>query len=154
MRHNSEQLTYNSLSINSHKNSAKIKQQTPGLSLYVVLIVIHKPSSVHVHQPMANILISLEKKPDNSGFTAEQSMLKNIEKAIPGPVLNAPKNSCLKSIIPGIFSRLNQLINKFTNTKPLPGAFYITLMFDCRDYILLYPTGQSYVKLTKGGNHN
>lgn len=40
---------------------------------------------------MANTLISLGKEPDNSEFKAEQSMLKNIEKAIPGPVLNPPK---------------------------------------------------------------
>lgn len=47
---------------------------------------------------MANILISLGKEPDNSEFKVEQSMLKNIEKAIPGPVLNPPKNICLNQL--------------------------------------------------------
>lgn len=45
---------------------------------------------------MANTLISLGKEPDNSEFKAEQSMLKNIEKAITGPVLNPPKKQLPK----------------------------------------------------------
>lgn len=90
---------------------------------------------------MANILISLGKEPDNSEFKVERSMLKNIVKAIPGPVLNPPKNICLKSIIPGIFSHLNQLIYKLTNTKILSDAIYITLSVDYSVYfsLLLYP---------------
>lgn len=101
------------------------------------LIVIHKPSS----ESIANTLISLGKEPDNSEIKVEQSMLKNIEKAIPGPVLNPPKNFCLKSILPGIFSHLNQLIYKLTNTKILSHAIYIILSFDCSVYssLLLYP---------------